>query len=69
MYGISVVTKCRQIECDCKFLESQHIMDYSFLLGVHFRAPQFPSIVCRQDGMYVCMYVCKFACNLSHYYY
>ncbi|MBA0846125.1 hypothetical protein Goarm_022786 [Gossypium armourianum] len=30
----------RQIETDSKFLESQHIMDYSLLLGVHYRAPQ-----------------------------
>ncbi|XP_071908315.1 phosphatidylinositol 4-phosphate 5-kinase 9-like isoform X2 [Coffea arabica] len=29
-----------QIEIDSKFLESQHIMDYSLLLGVHYRAPQ-----------------------------
>lgn len=34
----------RQIECDCKFLESERIMDYSLLLGLHFRAPQFPAI-------------------------
>lgn len=32
--------KCRQIEIDSKFLEAQHIMDYSLLLGVHYRAPQ-----------------------------
>ncbi|OMO73723.1 Phosphatidylinositol-4-phosphate 5-kinase, core [Corchorus olitorius] len=30
----------RQIETDSKFLEGQHIMDYSLLLGVHYRAPQ-----------------------------
>ncbi|MQM02066.1 hypothetical protein Taro_034822, partial [Colocasia esculenta] len=30
----------RQISVDCKFLESQHIIDYSLLLGVHFRAPE-----------------------------
>ncbi|KAK6126240.1 hypothetical protein DH2020_040012 [Rehmannia glutinosa] len=30
----------QQIEIDSKFLESQHIMDYSLLLGVHYRAPQ-----------------------------
>jgi len=33
-------TSCRQIEIDSKFLETQHIMDYSLLLGVHYRAPQ-----------------------------
>ncbi|KAE8721907.1 Phosphatidylinositol 4-phosphate 5-kinase 9 [Hibiscus syriacus] len=30
----------RQIEIDSKFLEEQCIMDYSLLLGVHYRAPQ-----------------------------
>ncbi|KAJ6852166.1 phosphatidylinositol 4-phosphate 5-kinase 9-like [Iris pallida] len=30
----------KQIEIDSKFLEKQHIMDYSLLLGVHYRAPQ-----------------------------
>ncbi|XP_057438239.1 phosphatidylinositol 4-phosphate 5-kinase 9-like isoform X2 [Lotus japonicus] len=29
-----------QIKIDSKFLEAQHIMDYSLLLGVHYRAPQ-----------------------------
>ncbi|OVA19487.1 Phosphatidylinositol-4-phosphate 5-kinase [Macleaya cordata] len=29
-----------QIEIDSRFLESQHIMDYSLLLGVHYRAPR-----------------------------
>lgn len=31
---------CRQIEIDSKFLEIEKIMDYSLLLGVHYRAPQ-----------------------------
>ncbi|XP_042505208.1 phosphatidylinositol 4-phosphate 5-kinase 9-like isoform X2 [Macadamia integrifolia] len=30
----------KQIDIDSKFLETQHIMDYSLLLGVHYRAPQ-----------------------------
>ncbi|XP_027364245.1 phosphatidylinositol 4-phosphate 5-kinase 9 isoform X2 [Abrus precatorius] len=30
----------KQIEIDSKFLELQHIMDYSLLLGVHYRAPR-----------------------------
>ncbi|XP_064969484.1 phosphatidylinositol 4-phosphate 5-kinase 1 isoform X3 [Musa acuminata AAA Group] len=30
----------RQISLDCKFLESQSIIDYSMLLGLHFRAPE-----------------------------
>lgn len=31
---------CRQISLDCMFLESQQIIDYSLLLGLHFRAPE-----------------------------
>jgi 1-phosphatidylinositol-4-phosphate 5-kinase len=31
----------RQLEYDCKFLETRGIMDYSMLLGLHFRAPQY----------------------------
>ncbi|KAL7133496.1 hypothetical protein ABFS83_12G144600 [Erythranthe nasuta] len=30
----------QQIEIDSKFLESEQIMDYSLLLGIHYRAPQ-----------------------------
>lgn len=30
----------KQIKLDCKFLESQNIIDYSLLLGLHFRAPE-----------------------------
>ncbi|KAK3036393.1 hypothetical protein RJ639_032162 [Escallonia herrerae] len=30
----------KQIEIDSKFLEAENIMDYSLLLGVHYRAPQ-----------------------------
>lgn len=30
----------KQIEIDSRFLEMQRIMDYSLLLGVHYRAPQ-----------------------------
>ncbi|KAF5936876.1 hypothetical protein HYC85_024382 [Camellia sinensis] len=30
----------RQLKLDCMFLESQQIIDYNLLLGVHFRAPE-----------------------------
>lgn len=28
---------CRQIDRDCEFLEQERIMDYSLLVGLHFR--------------------------------
>lgn len=28
---------CRQIDRDCQFLEGERIMDYSLLVGIHFR--------------------------------
>ncbi|CDO97548.1 unnamed protein product [Coffea canephora] len=30
----------KQLSLDCEFLESQQIIDYSLLLGLHFRAPE-----------------------------
>ncbi|XP_041023943.1 phosphatidylinositol 4-phosphate 5-kinase 9 isoform X1 [Juglans microcarpa x Juglans regia] len=47
----------KQIEIDSKFLEAQHIMDYSLLLGVHYRAPQhlrslmFKQNITAADGL------------------
>eukprot|EP00262_Sarcandra_glabra_P012634 TRINITY_DN3291_c0_g1_i1.p1 TRINITY_DN3291_c0_g1~~TRINITY_DN3291_c0_g1_i1.p1 ORF type:complete len:832 (-),score=150.15 TRINITY_DN3291_c0_g1_i1:636-3131(-) len=45
----------KQIEIDSKFLEVQHIMDYSLLLGVHYRAPQHlrSHTSYRADGLQV----------------
>ncbi|GLJ50410.1 hypothetical protein SUGI_1074360 [Cryptomeria japonica] len=41
----------KQIQFDCEFLESQRIMDYSLLLGLHFQAPQYPTIFsARKSG-------------------
>ena len=37
---IVVLLLFRQIKTDSEFLKSQRIMDYSLLLGVHYRAPQ-----------------------------
>ncbi|KAJ7546696.1 hypothetical protein O6H91_08G050800 [Diphasiastrum complanatum] len=34
----------KQIECDCQFLEMEGIVDYSLLLGLHFRAPHNPAV-------------------------
>ncbi|GAY65055.1 hypothetical protein CUMW_238290 [Citrus unshiu] len=47
------VSLCRQIEIDSKFLEAQQIMDYSLLLGVHYRAPQHlrSLTTIREDGL------------------
>uniref|UniRef100_A0A7N0RFX6 Phosphatidylinositol 4-phosphate 5-kinase n=1 Tax=Kalanchoe fedtschenkoi TaxID=63787 RepID=A0A7N0RFX6_KALFE len=47
----------KQIHLDCEFLESQQIIDYSLLLGLHFRAPKHlkailegPETVHDRDG-------------------
>ncbi|KAK8579788.1 hypothetical protein V6N12_070094 [Hibiscus sabdariffa] len=34
---------CRQVERDCDFLEQERIMDYSLLIGFHFREVSSPS--------------------------
>lgn len=30
-------TLCRQVDRDCEFLEQERIMDYSLLVGIHFK--------------------------------
>lgn len=32
-----VLYLCRQVDRDCDFLEQERIMDYSLLVGLHFR--------------------------------
>ncbi|KAI5079590.1 hypothetical protein GOP47_0005695 [Adiantum capillus-veneris] len=39
----------KQIEEDCNFLQCQQIMDYSLLLGLHFRAPQYTRMNSKDD--------------------
>ncbi|KAL3642626.1 Phosphatidylinositol 4-phosphate 5-kinase 9 [Castilleja foliolosa] len=44
----------QQIEIDSKLLESENIMDYSLLMGVHYRAPQhLRSLLSNSEGMTV----------------
>ena len=31
---------CRQVDRDCELLEQERIMDYSLLVGLHFRDPR-----------------------------
>lgn len=31
------ISFCRQVDHDCDFLEQERIMDYSLLVGVHFK--------------------------------
>ncbi|XP_077250107.1 phosphatidylinositol 4-phosphate 5-kinase 1-like isoform X2 [Tasmannia lanceolata] len=41
----------KQISLDCMFLESQCIIDYSLLLGLHFRAPEHLKALAEKEGM------------------
>ncbi|XP_050210026.1 phosphatidylinositol 4-phosphate 5-kinase 7 [Mercurialis annua] len=40
----------RQLSEDCLFLQSQHIIDYSLLLGLHFRAPEQLKAILESTG-------------------
>ncbi|XP_050233998.1 phosphatidylinositol 4-phosphate 5-kinase 7-like [Mercurialis annua] len=40
----------KQLSEDCHFLESQHIIDYSLLLGLHFRAPEQLKAILQSAG-------------------
>ncbi|KAH9685749.1 phosphatidylinositol 4-phosphate 5-kinase 8 [Citrus sinensis] len=51
----------KQISIDCEFLESQQIIDYSLLLGLHFRAPEhlkalleLPTTATNSDSACLC---------------
>nr|XP_043623541.1 phosphatidylinositol 4-phosphate 5-kinase 8-like isoform X2 [Erigeron canadensis] len=39
-----------QIRLDCNFLESQQVIDYSLLLGLHFRAPEHLKALLEPPG-------------------
>ncbi|KDP38876.1 hypothetical protein JCGZ_05033 [Jatropha curcas] len=40
----------KQLSEDCMFLQSQQIIDYSLLLGLHFRAPEQLKTLLESDG-------------------
>ncbi|KAJ9158596.1 hypothetical protein P3X46_024161 [Hevea brasiliensis] len=40
----------KQLSEDCRFLQSQQIIDYSLLLGLHFRAPEQLKAVLESSG-------------------
>lgn len=37
MFSHVLVGSIRQVDRDCEFLETERIMDYSLLVGIHFR--------------------------------
>lgn len=41
---------CRQISLDCMFLQSQQIIDYSLLLGLHFIVPENLKAISQPPG-------------------
>lgn len=41
---------CRQVDRDCDFLEQERIMDYSLLVGLHFRESSSREPVKHQEG-------------------
>lgn len=41
---------CRQVDRDCDFLEQERIMDYSLLVGLHFRESSSREAVKHQEG-------------------
>ncbi|EXB62690.1 Phosphatidylinositol-4-phosphate 5-kinase 6 [Morus notabilis] len=41
---------CRQVDRDCDFLEQERIMDYSLLVGLHFRESSCQEPVMSQEG-------------------
>ena len=37
LFIMACCSRYRQIDKDCEFLEQERIMDYSLLVGIHFR--------------------------------
>jgi len=50
----------RQIERDCEFLENEKIMDYSLLVGLHFRDDN------TYDKMGLSPFLLRTGIDLSH---
>ena len=73
-FGCNVLQN-RQVERDCEFLEAERIMDYSLLVGIHFRDDNtgdkmgLSPFVLRGMNFLLCMYLdfneLKIKCELT----
>ena len=48
----------KQLAHDCALLEELRVMDYSLLLGVHYRSPGYASSPQVTDRVPICMHAC-----------
>ena len=52
----------KQLAHDCALLEELRVIDYSLLLGVHYRSPGYASSPQVTDRVPICMHACMSWC-------
>ena len=55
----------KQLAADCSLMEELRVMDYSLLLGVHYRSPGYASSPQVTDKVH-CSIACHY-CMLTHW--